>query len=237
MSYLLRLALPDRPGALGAVATALGHAGIDISSIAIVERDDAGAVDDLIVMLPPGGLADTVVTAAQSVAGVHVESLRPYLDGGAGVQDDLELVDAMAARPREAFGLLTDLVAGVFHAHWSVLLEWVGPDDVRVRETSVGAPSLGGDEMAVPERIRAKLPWMPLETAARLERDDGWFPQRWCDLGMELAAAPVGSPRLAVLVGRPGGPAFRASEVDRLSHLAGIAATVARGADTQPGPR
>ncbi len=230
MSYLLRLALPDRPGALGAVATALGRSGIDIASIAIVERGDTGAVDDLIVMLPPGGLADTVVTAAQSVPGVRVESLRPFLDGGSGIQDDLQLVDAMAARPEEALGLLADLVAGVFHADWSVLLEWVGPDDVRVREASGGAPSLGGDDLATPERIRATPPWMPLAGAARLERDDRWCPARWSDLGMELAAAPVGSPQLAVLVGRPGGPTFRASEVDRLGHLAGIAATVARTA-------
>ncbi|MGF7239152.1 MAG: ACT domain-containing protein [Frankia sp.] len=232
MSYLLRLVLPDRPGALGAVATALGRSGIDIASIAIVERGDTGAVDDLIVMLPPGGLADTVVTAAQSVPGVQVESLRPFLDGGSGIQDDLQLVDAMAARPDESLELLTDLVAGVFHADWSVLLEWVGPDDVRVLEASGGAPSLGGDDLATPERIRATPPWMPLAAAARLERDDRWCPARWADLGMELAAAPVGSPRLAILVGRPGGPTFRASEVDRLGHLAGIAATVARNADT-----
>jgi hypothetical protein len=46
-------------------------------------------------------------------------------------------------------------------------------------------------------------------------------------LGTELVAAPVGSPHRAVLVGRPGGPRFRASEVLRLTHLAGIAATVA----------
>jgi hypothetical protein len=35
-----------------------------------------------------------------------------------------------------------------------------------------------------------------------------------------------------LLVGRPGGPVFRASEVMRLAHLAGLAATVeARYAD------
>ena len=45
-------------------------------------------------------------------------------------------------------------------------------------------------------------------------------------LGIELVAAPVGSPHRAVLLGRPGGPAFRQSEVLRLAHLCGIAATV-----------
>ena len=45
--------------------------------------------------------------------------------------------------------------------------------------------------------------------------------------GHELLAAPVGLPHRVVLLGRPGGPWFRASEVLRLTHLAGIAATVA----------
>ena len=58
--------------------------------------------------------------------------------------------------------------------------------------------------------------------------DEGWLPPRWDVLGMEMAAAPVGEPSRAVLIGRPGGPRFRASEVLRLAHLAGIAATVAR---------
>ena len=38
MTYLLRLVLPDRPGSLGAVATALGAAGVDIESLDVIER-------------------------------------------------------------------------------------------------------------------------------------------------------------------------------------------------------
>jgi hypothetical protein len=52
-------------------------------------------------------------------------------------------------------------------------------------------------------------------------------PQPWQLLATELAAAPVGEPGRVVLLGRPGGPLFRASEVFRLGHLAGITATVA----------
>ena len=63
---------------------------------------------------------------------------------------------------------------------------------------------------------------------AGISEDTAWIPDRWSMLGMEMAAAPVGDPEIAVLVGRPGGPRFRASEVLRLAHLAGIAATVAR---------
>jgi len=230
MSYLLRLLLPDHPGALGAVATALGNAGIDIASLTVVERTSGCAVDDLIVLLPPGGLADRVLTAAQSVPGVVVESLRPYLADGAGVSDDLELVDALADRPGEAAAVLTELVPGVFHADWAILLEYLAPDDIRVREMSVAAPNLGGDDLGVPERVRIACPWLPLRHARRIAPEDGEFPPRWQALSMELAAAPVGTECLAVLVGRPGGPAFRSSEVARLAHLAGIAASMSRAA-------
>lgn len=211
MSYLLRLVLPDRPGMLGAVATALGEVGGDILSLDVVERGPDGAVDDLVVALPAGGMADVLVTSAQSVPGVVVESLRPY-HGGADLHRDLELVDALAADPTSADALLVAHAPGVFRAGWAVLLD-AGTGAVHA---SAGAPDMDD----VP------LPWLPLAGARRLEPDEPWVPERWEALGTELVAAPVGSADRAVLVGRPGGPRFRASEVLRLDHLAGIVATV-----------
>ena len=211
MSYLLRVVLPDRPGMLGAVATALGEAGGDIVSLDVVERGPDGAVDDLVVTMPPGGLADRLITAAQRVPGVVVESLRPYY-GAEDLHRDLELVDALAASPAEGLSLLVDGAPGVFRAGWALLLG-VGPT---VLGASPGAPDADGLE----------LPWLPLEGARRLGPREPWVPERWQALGTELAAAPVGTRERAVLLGRPGGPRFRASEVLRLTHLAGIAATV-----------
>jgi hypothetical protein len=210
MSYLLRVVLPDRPGMLGAVATAIGQAGGDIVSLDVVEHGPEGAVDDLLVQLPPGGLADVLITSAQSVPGVVVESLRPYL-GADDLHRDLELVDELAAAPSAAPQLLVDLAPGVFRAGWAVL---IGPSGVLA--SSAGAPDLTGVD----------LPWLPLRSARRMQAQERWVPERWEALGTELAAAPVGVPDTVVLVGRPGGPRFRASEVLRLAHLAGITATV-----------
>jgi len=213
MSYLLRVVLPDRPGMLGAVATALGEAGGDIVSLDVVERGPAGAVDDLVVAMPTGGLADRLITAAQRVPGVVVESLRPYY-GAEDLHRDLELVDVLAASPADGLALLVANAPGVFRAGWAVLVE-AGPT---VLGASPGAPDVDGLD----------LPWLPLASARRLDHREPWVPERWEALGTELAAAPVGSPDRAVLLGRPGGPRFRASEVLRLTHLAGIAATVAQ---------
>lgn len=216
MSYLLRVVLPDRPGMLGAVATALGSVGADIVSLDVVERGPDGAVDDLLVQLPAGGLADVLITSAQSVPGVVVESLRPYL-GADDLHRDLELVDELAASPAHAMQLLVDLAPGVFRAGWALL---VGPAGELA--SSAGAPSVEG----------IALPWLPLTSARRMDSKEGWVPERWDTLGTELVAAPVGGPDTVVLVGRPGGPRFRASEVLRLAHLAGIAATVTAGVAT-----
>ena len=220
MSYLLRVVLPDRPGMLGALATALGEAGGDIVSLDVVERGSEGAVDDLIVALPPGGLADALITAAQRVPGVVVESLRPY-HGGEDLHRDLELVDVLAAEPSAGLSLLVANAPGVFRAGWAVLLQAGAPGaGPLVLCASPGAPDLDG----------VALPWLPLAGARRLDHREPWVPVHWDLLGTELVAAPVGSPDRAVLVGRPGGPRFRASEVLRLTHLAGIAATVAADA-------
>jgi hypothetical protein len=210
MAYLLRVVLPDRPGMLGAVATALGQAGADIVSLDVVERGPEGAVDDLLVQLPAGGLADVLITSAQSVPGVVVESLRPYL-GADDLHRDLELVDELAAAPADALQLLVDLAPGVFRAGWALLVSGGA-----VVAASAGAPDLDG----------VHLPWLPLANARRMDSAEDWVPERWDALGTELVAAPVGAPDRVILVGRPGGPRFRASEVLRLAHLAGIAATV-----------
>jgi hypothetical protein len=214
VSFLLRVVLPDRPGMLGALATALGEAGADILSLDVVERSPEGAVDDLVVALPPGGLADRLVSSAQSVEGVVVESLRPY-HGVTDLHRDLELVDELAAAPARALPLLVEHCPGVFRTGWAALVERGAPG-VRALFASPGAPDL----------TDVDLPWLPLGTARRLDVREDWVPETWGALGTELAAAPIGAPTRAVLLGRPGGPRFRASEVLRLAHLAGIAATV-----------
>lgn len=216
MAYLLRVVLPDQPGMLGAVATALGEAGADIVSLDVVERGPDGAVDDLLVELPSGALVDRLITAAQSVPGVIVESLRPYT-GAADLHGDLELVDALAVAPDEALHVLVASAPGVFRAAWALLL-----DGGRVIDASRGAPELD----ALPPALH------PLARARRIEPNESWVPQQWQLLATELAAAPVGPGSVLVLLGRPGGPLFRASEVLRLGHLAGIAATVSAVSST-----
>jgi hypothetical protein len=215
VSYLLRLLVPDRPGALGAVATALGDAGIDIVSLDVLERSDGTAVDDVVVELPRGRLPDTLITAAQAVHGVEVESLRPFA-GPLDTHRELDLLEALArAAEGNSVSLLAAELPRVFHSGWAVVLEPAG-DAVHVVASSEAAPSFDG----------LPLPWLPLTGPRLLPSEDDWLPERWQEMAIEMMAAPFGQKGCAVVLGRSGGPAFRRSELLRLTHLTGIAATV-----------
>jgi hypothetical protein len=216
VSYLLRVLLPDRPGMLGAVATALGNAGADIISVDIVERSAGIAVDDLIVDLPPGKLADTLVSAAVSVPGVSVESIQRYYAGASDAHRELELLESLANAPDRAADLLVAGAPRIFRAGWAVVVRY----DERGPLVEAASP-------AAPDLRDVDLPWLPMSRAEVLDPTARWVPTSWGALGTELAASPLGDPDRAVLVGRPGGPAWRPGELLRLAHLAGIAVTVA----------
>jgi hypothetical protein len=214
LSFLIRVQLPDAPGTLGAVATALGDIGADILSVDVVERGSGVAIDDLVVELPKGRLPDVLITAAESVAGVEVDAVRPY----AGVLDthrELELVEDVAAQPEDGLAVFTEGVPKIIRAGWALV---VGSD-------ATGAHRLAAST-AAPEIQTLELPWMPLARATVLDGEESWVPETWQELGTELAATPLGKPDRVLLVGRPGGPMFRAAEVARLAHLAGIVAVV-----------
>ncbi len=212
MSFLLRIVLPDRPGALGALATALGHAGADILSLDVIQRGPDHAIDDLVVELPPDKLADSLVTAAATVEGVQVESIRPYA-GQIDPHRELELLERLAEHPHESMTLLADGTARVFRAGWALVLD----------EPTAGHSRVAAAGRSAPEVETLPVPWWPPLPARELAADPQWAPADWDRLGTELAVAPLG--KGALLVGRP---ALRwlPSELVRLQHLAAVASWV-----------
>jgi hypothetical protein len=197
-SYLLRVQLADRPGSLGSLAVALGSVGADILSLDVVERGPDYAIDDLVVELPPGGMPDTLITAAEALQGVRVDSLRPHT-GLLDAHRELALIDHVAAAGNGTAKLqvLVDEAPQVLRVSWCTVLRKSGNEFERI------AGSRGA-----PETRLTNVPWMPIEHATT------------------LIAAPLDTPDTSVVLGRPGGPAFRPSEVARLGYLAGIVATL-----------
>ncbi|OBA59345.1 amino acid-binding protein [Mycobacterium sp. 1100029.7] len=216
-SYLLRIELVDRPGSLGALAVALGLVGADILSLDVVERSAGYATDDLVIELPAGAMPDALITAAESLNGVRVDSVRPHT-GLLEAHRELELLDHVSAgRDRAArLQILADEAPRVLRVSWCTVLRSADGELQRLA-ASPGAP----------ETRAASAPWLPIEEAATLDGSADWVPEAWRDMDTTMVAAPLGDPNTAVVLGRPG-PEFRPSEVARLGYLAGIVTTMLR---------
>jgi UTP:GlnB (protein PII) uridylyltransferase len=73
--YVVRIALPDRPGALGLVASRIGAVGGDIVAINILERQDGRAVDEFVVEIGQD-LIDLLQSEIHEVDGASVLEIR-----------------------------------------------------------------------------------------------------------------------------------------------------------------
>jgi hypothetical protein len=200
MPYLLRVELPDVPGSLGRVATAIGMAGADIEAIEIVEkRDDGTALDDVLLETEPGTMPDSIVSACNALDGVQVVWISHY-PSARGLVLDLEAVEELTASPAQALARLVELAPAVFRADWAARVHRVKGI---VQATSAAPDSLEFVELEGPSRPELPEDDVTLCAAARID-------------GNEI-----------VVLGRRGGPDFLDSEVARLGHLCGLALSIA----------
>lgn len=201
--YLLRVELPDVPGSLGRLATAIGQAGGDIEAIEIVEkRLDGTALDDVLLDTEPGIMPDSIVSACNGLDGVEVVWISRYASGGLVL--DLEAVEALTAEPEEALDRLVELLPTTFRVDWAARVH----RSRGVTHATGAAPS--------------ELGFVEIERAVRLEMDDADADGQTLYAGARVDGNEI------VIVARRGGPEFLDSEVARLGHLCGLAASIAR---------
>jgi UTP:GlnB (protein PII) uridylyltransferase len=74
--YVLRIWLPDRPGALGLVASRIGAVGGDIVAVDILGRGDGRAMDEFVIELAGEHLVELLGTEIHEVDGVTLEEVR-----------------------------------------------------------------------------------------------------------------------------------------------------------------
>ena len=210
----MRVRMPDRPGSLGLLAAALGTVGGDIRGVDIVGHDESGEViDDIVVSLPSGCLPDALITAAQEIEGIYVDSIRPY-SGTVDRRGQVQMLANVASHRRRLDQALQFMMQGLprsMSAGWAVVLKTT-PKTHRVA-ASDAAPEDNGYELETP----------PVEHARVLnpEREE-WIPQNWTVMDSALAATPVEGTDLILIVGRPMGPDFLLSEVEHLRQVATI---------------
>jgi len=74
--FRLHVALPDRPGSLGTIASAIGAAGGDIRGLVVKKSEDGRGFDDITVAIPGNDPTD-LVNVLSAIGGVEVISIMP----------------------------------------------------------------------------------------------------------------------------------------------------------------
>ena len=161
-------------------------------------------------------MPDTLITAAEQLKGVYVDSIRPHT-GLLEAHRELELIDHIAAADGklQKLQVLADEAPKVLRVGWCTV----------VRLTESGLERVAGSGGA-PETPAETAPWLPLEHAEALDGTADWIPQVWRDMdthaGRSAAgrsphrghARPRGWARLPPLGGGPAGLSGR----DRRDH-------------------
>ncbi len=138
-TYALRLWIPDRPGALGQVASRIGSVGGDVVGIEILERGAGQAIDELLILLPDPSRLELLVAEVTEVDGVAIEDVRPATP----VVDDALTAAAQVVEARSIDAMLEVFcteTALALRADWAVVLD---RETVRAEVTVGDAPSAG----------------------------------------------------------------------------------------------
>jgi UTP:GlnB (protein PII) uridylyltransferase len=76
----MQVALPDRPGSLGMLASAIGSAGGDIRGLQVLKSENGIGYDEIIVAVPGTDPSD-LVEVLNSIGGVEVISIEIIKNG------------------------------------------------------------------------------------------------------------------------------------------------------------
>lgn len=203
-AYVVRVWVPDEPGALGAVASRIGGVSGDLIGIDILERGPKQAIDELVVDLPDAALVPLLVAELSRVEGVAVEDVRPAADALRDPRLDALETAAVLVEQVDVQDLLAELVArahGDFEADWAVVVDLDGP--ARLAEMGTPPPPAWLGAFVAGSRSSVRV------AAGECGPDD-------------TAWASMAAADLSVVLGRKGRP-FRARERRQLAALVRIA--------------
>ncbi|MFK8022905.1 MAG: hypothetical protein AB8G26_02980 [Ilumatobacter sp.] len=163
ITVVVRVWMPDRPGALGQVASRIGAVRGDVLAIEILEQGADRVIDELTVGLPTEDLIQLLTTEIDAVDGVSVENVRMVepdrVDANLAA---LASGAAMAeAPPSERLDVLVHGVHRLVEADWTVVLDeeaviaQVGdsPDVAWLTAFLLGAGHLSDHDEALPSDL------------------------------------------------------------------------------------
>ncbi len=156
-AYVVRVWLPDRPGALGQVAGRIGAVRGDVIGIDILERGGGRVIDELVVAMPADTTVGALVASIAQVEGVDVEDVQRVV--GERHEPGLAALDlagrVAATAPGERLAMLCDGVSSLFDADWVSVIDLArravvrtvghGPDPAWLAAFVDGSRHLAGD--------------------------------------------------------------------------------------------
>ena len=124
ITIVVRVWMPDRPGALGQVASRIGAVRGDVLAIEILEQGGGRAIDELTVLLPDDDLMALLTAEIDAVDGVSVESIRVVdPDRTDASLSALALGAAIAeSRPDERLDVMVGGIQRFAETDWVVVL-------------------------------------------------------------------------------------------------------------------
>src|SRR5918995_6123224 len=138
-TLVVRVWLPDRPGALGQVASRIGAVHGDVTAIDILERGGGRVIDELMVALPESVSLDLLAKEIGAVDGVAVEHVRIIPDERPDSATALLVLagDVAEAAPEHRMATLVAGLMRAVDADWAVAVR-----DYEVVERCGEAPDL-----------------------------------------------------------------------------------------------
>ena len=136
--FTVRVWLPDKPGALGRVASAIGSVGASLIGIDILEHGGGWAIDELIVdAVDSENAIEKISVALTFIEGVSVEDIRPS-DGEAidARLDALEMASELVEQTKSDAlrEVLVRRARRAMSADWAALISLVPDDTLFVSE-------------------------------------------------------------------------------------------------------
>ena len=123
-TVVVRVWMPDRPGALGQVASRIGAVRGDVLGIEILEQGADRVIDELTVSLPDEDLISLLTAEIDAVDGVSVEDVR--IVGADRMDPNLAALAAGAAMaeatPELRLDVLCRAAQRLVEADWAVVL-------------------------------------------------------------------------------------------------------------------
>ena len=210
----LRISVPDRPGSLGRVTSAIGSAGGDIAKVDVLESEAGRALDDVFVQVRDAAQLDRLLRTVESLTGVMIHGVQHPAPPATG-HTELELVQQVLSQPTRSLQTLVDGAPGALGADWAALVEF---EQDGSQSAVLAVSTRGPDAAAISVTAPLRLSAVRVLRAGTDEPYSG------------AALIPLDGTHVGLLLVRETGVEFHRSELWRLGPIGAIVGPAALAA-------